>query len=81
MSVMATTTTPALFTEHELSADQFSRVAALLYDHCGIAMRPGKEGLVRARLAKRMRKLSISDFGTYLGLVGDGPAHPESAKW
>lgn len=40
-------------------------------------MRPGKEGLVRARLAKRMRKLSIPDFSLYLELVGDSPAHPE----
>lgn len=65
------------FTEHELSSEQFGRVAALLYDHCGIAMRPGKEGLVRARLAKRMRKLSIPDFASYLDLVGDGASNPE----
>lgn len=63
--------------DHELSAAQFSRVAALLYDHCGIAMRPGKEGLVRARLAKRLRKLSLPDFDSYLQLVGDNPADAE----
>lgn len=40
-------------------------------------MRPGKEGLVRARLAKRMRKLSIPDFAEYLELVGDSPASAE----
>ena len=65
------------FTEYELTSVQFGRVAALLYGHCGIAMRPGKEGLVRARLAKRMRKLSIPDFAVYLDLVGESPAHPE----
>ena len=65
------------FADHELTSAQFSRVAALLYEHCGIAMRPGKEGLVRARLAKRMRKLSIPDFAEYLELVGDNPAHAE----
>lgn len=63
--------------DHELTPAQFSRVAALLYDHCGIAMRPGKEGLVRARLAKRLRKLSLPDFESYLGLVGDNPSHAE----
>ncbi|MBC8089317.1 MAG: protein-glutamate O-methyltransferase CheR [Phycisphaerae bacterium] len=63
--------------DHELSAEQFSRVAALLYDHCGIAMRPGKEGLVRARLAKRLRKLSLPDFDSYLQLVGNNPADAE----
>lgn len=65
------------FSDHELTSAQFSRVAALLYEHCGIAMRPGKEGLVRARLAKRMRKLSIPDFAEYLELVGDSPASAE----
>jgi chemotaxis protein methyltransferase CheR len=65
------------FAEHELTAEQFTRVAALLYEHCGIAMRPGKEGLVRARLAKRMRKLSIPDFAAYLELVGKNPAGAE----
>ena len=32
-------------------------------------MRQGKEGLVRARLAKRLRKLSLSDFDSYLEFV------------
>lgn len=63
--------------DHELSPEQFGRVAALMYDHCGIAMRPGKEGLVRARLTKRMRKLSVANFDTYLELVGDNPSHAE----
>ncbi|MEP6836209.1 MAG: protein-glutamate O-methyltransferase [Gemmatimonas sp.] len=77
MSTLATAASTSAFTDHELTLEQFGRVAALLYDHCGIAMRPGKEGLVRARLAKRMRKLAIADFAMYLELVGDGPAHPE----
>ena len=77
MSQATTFPAASAFAEHELSDDQFARVAALLHTHCGIAMRPGKEGLVRARLAKRMRKLSISDFATYLELVGDNPARAE----
>ena len=77
MPTVASPTAPNTLIEHELTSEQFRRVAALLYGHCGIAMRPGKEGLVRARLAKRMRKLSISDFGGYLDLVGDSPAHAE----
>jgi len=67
---------PAL-ADHELTQAQFSRVAKLLYDHCGIAMRPGKEGLVRARLAKRLRKLSLPDFDAYFQRVGDNPADSE----
>jgi len=77
MSTTAALAAPPAFPEHELTSAQFSRVAALLHGHCGIAMRPGKEGLVRARLAKRMRKLSIPDFALYLDLVGESPTHPE----
>ncbi|MEO7360551.1 MAG: protein-glutamate O-methyltransferase CheR [Gemmatimonadaceae bacterium] len=77
MSQTVTQLSSLAFADHELTSAQFSKVAALLYEHCGIAMRPGKEGLVRARLAKRMRKLSIPDFAEYLELVGDSPARPE----
>ena len=77
MSTIAPCAAPSAFTEHELTSAQFSRVAALLYEHCGIAMRPGKEGLVRARLSKRLRTLSIPDFSAYLDLVGESPGHPE----
>lgn len=79
MTLLVQQPTPALpgFGDHELTSEQFGRIAALLYDHCGIAMRPGKEGLVRARLAKRLRKLSLPDFGSYLDVVGNNPSTPE----
>ena len=80
MPTLAVSAQPSALREHELTSAQFSRVAALLHDHCGITMRPGKEGLVRARLVKRMRKLSIPDFEKYLDLVGDSPARPEFAE-
>lgn len=76
-TIAPTVPTSLTLGDHELTAEQFSRVAGLLYDHCGIAMRPGKEGLVRARLAKRLRKLSMTDFSTYLDFVGSNPAHEE----
>ena len=41
----------------------------MLHSHCGIYMRSGKEGLVRARLAKRLRKLALHDFTSYLAFV------------
>jgi chemotaxis protein methyltransferase CheR len=71
------TSAASALADHELSPAQFNRVAVMLYDHCGIAMRPGKEGLVRARLAKRLRKLSLPDFESYLQLVGDNPSGGE----
>ncbi|MEP6764149.1 MAG: protein-glutamate O-methyltransferase CheR [Gemmatimonadaceae bacterium] len=53
----------------ELSNAQFKKIASMLHEHCGIHMRQGKEGLVHARLAKRLRKLSIADFDSYLTFV------------
>ena len=57
------------FTDCELTAGQFERITRLLHAHAGIRMRPGKEGLVRARLAKRLRALELSDFEAYLSHV------------
>ncbi len=49
----------------------------MLYEHCGIRMRAGKEGLVRARLAKRLRAVGVSDFDAYLDIVTRDPAKRE----
>lgn len=43
-------------------------------------MRPGKEGLVRARLGKRLRHLGLSDFTTYLRHVESEPDRREFAE-
>jgi chemotaxis protein methyltransferase CheR len=53
----------------ELTPDQFGRITRLLHAHAGIRMRPGKEGLVRARLVKRLRTLGLHDFDAYLRQV------------
>jgi chemotaxis methyl-accepting protein methylase len=39
----------------------FQRFATLAYEKAGIAIKPGKEALVSARVAKRLRALSIPD--------------------
>jgi chemotaxis protein methyltransferase CheR len=44
----------------------FQRFASLAYDKAGISIRPGKEALVAARVAKRQRALSIADPQGYL---------------
>lgn len=43
-------------------------------------MREGKEGLVRARLAKRLRKLNLPDFNAYLEFVENEPSRREFAE-
>ncbi len=54
---------------YELTEAHFERVRDLLYRLCGIVLRPGKEGLVKARLSKRLRALGLPGFADYLALV------------
>jgi chemotaxis protein methyltransferase CheR len=50
----------------DLTSAQFARVASLVRHVAGIDLRPGKEGLVRSRLASRLRALGIDSFDDYL---------------
>ena len=49
-----------------MEAQLFQRFAALAYQKAGISIKPGKEALVSARVAKRLRALSIPDAESYL---------------
>jgi chemotaxis protein methyltransferase CheR len=69
-----------LFAECELTPTQFARITRLLHDHAGIRMREGKEGLVRARLTKRLRRLGLADFDAYLTFVEREPGRGEFAE-
>ncbi len=60
-----------------LTAAHFETIISMLYEHCGIRMRAGKEGLVRARLAKRLRAVGAADFDAYLDVVTRDPAKRE----
>ncbi len=50
----------------KLSEKDFRRVSNVIYKHCGINLHGGKEPLVRARLAKRMRTLKFDSFRKYV---------------
>ncbi|MBK6486370.1 MAG: protein-glutamate O-methyltransferase CheR [Gemmatimonadetes bacterium] len=52
-----------------LSEAQFRRVSELVTGTAGIQLRPGKENLVRARLAKRLRALALPTVQDYLDIV------------
>jgi chemotaxis protein methyltransferase CheR len=56
----------AALTISELTPEQFAQIRRLLYRACGIALRPGKESLVRARLTKRLAALGLESFDAYL---------------
>jgi len=49
-----------------LSPTEFRRVAELTRSVAGINLQPGKEGLVRARLGRRLRALGLDGFPAYL---------------
>ena len=66
--------------ECDLTPEQFARITGWLYEHCGIRMREGKEGLVRARLSKRLRRLGLNDFSAYLAHVESEPDRSEFAE-
>lgn len=72
-----TLSAPTGLGEATLSPAHFARIIEMLHAHCGIRMRTGKEGLVRARLAKRLRLLGLSDYDSYLDLVERDPARLE----
>jgi chemotaxis protein methyltransferase CheR len=48
-----------------MSRSTFIRFRSLIYRLSGIALGDGKEGLVRARVSKRMRALRIDDYDAY----------------
>jgi chemotaxis protein methyltransferase CheR len=59
---------PALLT-CDLQPEQFTKISQLIYRLCGITIRPGKEGLVKARLIKRLMRLGLGSFADYLTYV------------
>jgi chemotaxis protein methyltransferase CheR len=50
----------------ELSAAEFHHIRSLVHRVSGIDLHPGKEGLVKSRLTKRLRALGIDTFEDYL---------------
>ena len=62
-------TAPAEPRALELNAEQFRIVGERLRGIAGITLGAGKEGLVRARLAPRLRALGLASFAEYLERV------------
>ncbi len=53
----------------QLSQRQFKTFSDLVYSNCGIHLHAGKKHLLKARLAKRLRKTNIRSIDEYLQLV------------
>ncbi|HUW81812.1 MAG TPA: CheR family methyltransferase [Phycisphaerae bacterium] len=55
----------------------FDRFRRLVYEKSGIALGPGKEALVSARVNRRLRALGIDNYETYLRRVTHDPSGEE----
>jgi chemotaxis protein methyltransferase CheR len=60
-----------------LDKKTFKKIVELVYDKCGICLSEKKEALVQARVSKRMRKLGIDDFRSYMKCVEDDTSGEE----
>lgn len=49
-----------------LTDKDFQRISDLVYEHCGINLLEGKKGLVRSRLASRLRQGNFKTFSEYM---------------
>jgi chemotaxis protein methyltransferase CheR len=56
-------------TEIPLTTAEFERICSILFDQSAIVLREGKEGLVRSRLAKHVRRLGLDSYSEYLEAV------------
>ena len=52
-----------------LTASDLKKIAALVYEKSGIALRDGKGALVIARLQKRLRQGGFASFADYLSFI------------
>jgi chemotaxis protein methyltransferase CheR len=53
----------------DLTQAQFEEISDLIYRLCGLNLHTGKEVLVKARLAKRLRALSFKSFNEYVRYI------------
>lgn len=59
----------------------FQRFTAIAYEKAGISIKPGKEALVTARIAKRLRVLSLPNAESYLHYLEEDPTGEELAAF
>lgn len=55
--------------EIRLEPQEFHRIAKAVREYAGITLLDSKMALVQARLAKRLRALGMSEFGSYCQLI------------
>jgi chemotaxis protein methyltransferase CheR len=53
----------------DLTGNEFRKISEMMYRFSGIQLPPGKEGLVRTRLNKRLRALGMESYDLYVKYV------------
>jgi len=53
----------------ELNSRQFKKISRIVYDYSGIDLKSGKEALVKARLAKRLRTIEMASIEEYIRYI------------
>jgi chemotaxis protein methyltransferase CheR len=74
-----TAAAPAGVAEAELGPAAFAEISRLVVEVSGIQLRAGKEGLVRSRLARRLRELGVASYDAYLERTRGAAGAPELA--
>jgi len=64
-----------------LSNNEFNQIRKLVIEHTGISLSDAKRNLVYGRLAKRLRKTNIGDFGSYIALLESPEGKDELANF
>jgi len=63
----------------QLKEEHFKKISEIVYRSSGINLKKGKEALVRARLAKRLRARGISNVQAYLEYIQSAAGRHEQA--
>ncbi len=61
----------------EMHREDFLRIQQMVYEYCGINLHDGKQALVKGRLKKRLRHLSLNNFRDYLNYVEEDDTNRE----
>lgn len=59
---------------YRIERTEFERISRFAYDKFGVLLGPGKEELVTARLAPKLRRLGLPNFSSYLAHVERDPS-------
>ncbi|OQW31951.1 MAG: hypothetical protein A4E20_02165 [Nitrospira sp. SG-bin2] len=62
---------------HTITAEEFERFRALIYDESGISLNDQKRTLVESRLSKRLRDLGIQTFSEYYRVITEDATREE----